>query len=119
MSTETLVTPNHSDTKCPPVFGLPSSCSTALRFVRCWLPQEGVDTVGVWRSPELDDEEEVVMFTMIGVKMFVGVRPVRPSMRALKSSWFITLVGVSMGMLRLLRLFDPLPTRRLDGRFGF
>merc|ERR1712079_3959 len=59
------------------------------------------------------------MFTMIGVKMFVGVRPVRPSMRALKSSWFITLVGVSMGMLRLLRLFDPLPTSRLDGRFGF
>ena len=91
-----------------------------LRFVRCWLPHEGVDTVGVWRSPELDDEEEVVvMFTMIGVKMFVGVRPVRPSMRALKSSWFITLVGVSMGMFRLLRLFDPLPTSRLDGRFGF
>merc|ERR550534_2445968 len=24
-----------------------------------------------------------------------------------------------MGMFRLLRLFDPLPTRRLDGRFGF
>merc|ERR1719336_542516 len=82
-------------------------------FVGVRLPQEGVDTVGVWRSPELDedDEEEVVMFTMIGVKMFVGVRPVRPSMRALKSSWFITLVGVSMGMFRLLRLFDPLPTR--------
>merc|ERR1719225_1049097 len=80
-----VVAAHHRDTKCPPVFGLPSSCSTVLRFVLCWLPQEGVDTVGVWRSPELvDEEEEVVMFTMIGVRMF-----------------------------------DPLPTRRLDGRFGF
>ena len=59
------------------------------------------------------------MFTMIGVRMFVGVSPVLPSIRALKSSWFMTLVGVSIGTLRLLKLFDPLPTRRLEGRFGF
>merc|ERR1719220_1752205 len=32
----------------------------------------------------------VRMFTMIGVRMFVGVSPVLPSIRAMKSSWFFS-----------------------------
>jgi len=99
-----------------PVLGLPNSCITVLLLdvVLCCVPQEGVEeTVGVCRKvPALDID------TMIGVRMLVGVRPVRPSIKALKSSVFMTLVGVSIGMLRLLSVLLGL-TNRLEGRLAF
>jgi len=59
------------------------------------------------------------MDTMMGVRMLVGVSPVRPSIRELKSNVFITLVGVSMGMLRLVMVLELGATNRLEGLFAF
>ena len=67
-------------------------------------------TVGVVR---------VLMVMLTGVKMLVGVSPVRPSIKESKLSCVKTLVGVSIGTPSMLRRFWALTDRlRLTGREG-
>jgi len=71
-----------------PVLGLPSSCITMFLplLVLCWLPQVGTE------DKEVEEEEpwmrlpEPFTETRMGLRMLVGVSPVLPSIKALKSS---------------------------------
>lgn len=107
-----------SDTRLgAPVVGLPSSAITYMDpLLRCCDPQEGVDVEGVFKADTL-----LLTLRLIGVKMFVGVRPVRPSMRASKFRLLIALVGVSIGIPSKHRIeFDfKLVRLREAGLWGF
>lgn len=87
-----------SDTRFgAPVLGLPSSAITYIEpLFLCWVPQEGVDTKGVFR------DMLVFMLMLIGVNTLVGVRPVLPSISASKLRLVIAFVGVSIGMPSML-----------------